>query len=353
VNNRSRPESTSPPRTTSFPWRGALVVGGALTASLALISLSLAETSTRLRWTWAIVALGLGAALIGLLLILQQRRQAMRGLDPALADGRRVYLVPALVALILLSFVVSLLPLPRPLAWLSTLLPLVLLVLAVWLGIRLLRTVPPQAYTQAQRAYQDGQLNEALSGLRALQDRQPDYYPALHLKTVIHRQQNDCQAAYKDAARLIELRPDLYYGYAELGLTLLEDGQALRADEPLRRATELAPALPEGHLNLGLARLEVEDYAGAIESLGQALRLGLTDQVAQVMARYGLLVAFRATGDQKQAAREWRRLGRLKGVLRRWRRELAGRTGSAMGRRKEQAFLAAIERAMTQSSEQS
>ena len=35
-------------------------------ATLALISLGLAETSTRLRWTWAIVALGLGAALIGL-----------------------------------------------------------------------------------------------------------------------------------------------------------------------------------------------------------------------------------------------------------------------------------------------
>jgi tetratricopeptide (TPR) repeat protein len=352
VTDRSKPESAGHPRTTSFPWRGALLVGGALIATLAWISLSTVQTSTRLRWTYSAIALGLGLALVGLLLILQQRRQAMRGLDPALADGRRVYLAPALAALILLSFVVSLLPLPRPLAWLGTLLPILLLALGVWLAVHLLRSVPPQAYSHAQRAYQEGQLNEALSGLRALQDQQPDYYPALHLQTVIHRQQNDCQAAYQDAEKLIGLRPDLYYGYAEMGLTLLEDGQPLRAGEPLRRATELAPALPEGYLNLGLARLEAEDYAGAIESLGQALRLGLTDQVAQLMARYGLLVAFRATGDQIQATREWRRLKRQRGVLRRWRRELAARAGSAMSRRKEQAFLAAIERAITRSPEQ-
>jgi tetratricopeptide (TPR) repeat protein len=345
---KGQPTKVIRPRTTAFPWRGALLVGGALIALLAWTSLRLVETNASLRWTQAAIALGLGTVLAGLLLVLQQRRQAMRGLDPALSDGRRVYLVPALVALVLLSFVISLLPLPYPLAWVSTLLPVLVLVLAIWLGYRLLRSIPPQPYVRAQRAYQDGRLNDALGELRALQAKQPDYYPALHLQTVIHRRQNDCQAAYAEAEKLIALRPDLYYGFAELGLTLLEDGQPLRACEPLSRATELAPALPEAHLNLGLARLEVEEHRGAIASLGQALRLGLDDPVARIMARYGLLVSFQALGDQEQAAREWRRLRRRRGVLRRWRRELAERPGSSKNRGKEQAFLAAIERGIAQ-----
>jgi len=348
VTDRSTPDRAIRPRTTSFPWRGALVVGGALIAILAWISLRLVETSVALRWTYAAIALGLGAALAGLLLVLKQQRQAMRGLDPALADGRRVYLVPAMVGLVLLSFVLSLVPLPYPLSWVSTLLPVSLLGLAIWLGARLVRSMPPQAFVRAQRAYLEGHLKEALAGLAALQDEQPDYYPALHLQTVIHRQQDDCQAAYKDAERLIALRPDLYYGYAEMGLTFLEDGQPLCASEPLRRATELAPALPEGYLNLGLARLEVEDHDGAIEALGQALRLGLADPMSELMARHGLMVSFQATGNRELAHREWQRLRRQRGVLGRWRRDLAGRPGSAVSRRKEQALLATIERAIAQ-----
>ena len=347
MNDRSVPEGPRSPRAMPFPWRGALIVAGAMVAILAWISLRLAESSVVLRLTYAAIALGLAMALVGLFLILRQQRQAMRGLDPALADGRRVYLVPLLIGLILLSFVVSLMPLPNPLAWASTLLPVMLMGFAVWLGIRLLRTIPPQAFTRAQRAYQQGQLQEALAGLDDLKEQQPDYYPALHLMTVIHRQHNDCQAAYKDAEKLIALRPDLYYGYAELGLTLLEDGQPERADEPLRRATELAPALPEGYLNLGLARLEAQDHGGAIESLSQALRLGLADPVARVMARHGLLVSFQATGNKEQAQREWQRLRRERGVLKRWRNDLATRPGSAASRRKEQALLAAVERDIT------
>jgi len=113
------------------------------------------------------------------------------------------------------------------------------------------------------------------------------------------------------------------------------------------------PVEPSARVNLGLARLEVEEHSGAIEALGRALRLGLTDPVAQMMARYGLLVSFRARGDTAQAVREWRRLRRQRGVLRRWRRELAQRPGSAASKRKEQALLAAIERAIARSREQS
>lgn len=347
MNDRRIPQGPRSPRAMPFPWRGALIVAGVMVTILAWISLRLVDSSVMLRLTYAAMALGLIVALVGLFLVLRQQRQAMRGLDPALADGRRVYLVPLLIGLILLSFIVSLMPLPNPLAWVGTLLPVMMMGLAVWLGIRLLRTIPPQAFVRAQRAYQQGQLQEALTGLNDLQEQQPDYYPALHLKTVIHRQQNDCQAAYKDAEKLIALRPDLYYGYAELGLTLLEDGQPQRANEPLSRATELAPALAEGHLNLGLARLEAQDHRGAIVALSQALRLGLADPVARLMAHHGLYVAFQAIGNKEQTQREWQRLRRERGILKRWRNDLAARPGSAASRRKEQALLATIERSIT------
>jgi len=334
--------------TAAFPWRGALIVVGILLAVLAWTSLRMVETTAL--WSWAQVAifLGLGCAVLGLALVLQQRQRAMRGLDPLLANGRRVYLVPGLIVLVLLSLVVSLLPLPPSLVWVSTLLPILMLGLAIWMGFRLFRSVPPQSYLAAQRAYEEGRLDDALAELNTILNKQPDYYPAIHLRAVIYRQKSQYQAAYADAERLIALRPDLYYGHAEMGLTLLEDGQSPRACESLSLAAGLAPGLAEGHLNLGLARVEAQEYHGAVQSLAQALRMGLSDSVVQVMARYGLVVSFQALGDQQQAAREWRRLRRLRGVLKGWRRELTERPGPARSHRKELAMLAAVERAIVQ-----
>lgn len=288
---------------------------------------------------------GILIALLGAALLLSQQRQASRGLDGTMHNGRG-YTIAGVVVLLGLAFVLSLVPLPFPAAWMDNVLPLICVALAFWLGMRLLRAAAPLDYQRAQRAYMEGNLDVALALLRDVEEKRPDFYGTYHLRAMVRRQRKDYVAAREAANRLVALRPDLYYGYAELGLTLLEEAKPAEAREPLRRAVDLAPELPEGQFNLGMACTEAGDFEGAILPLKRALHLGLRDAVTGLMARYHLFRALEALGRHAEAEVELQRLRRRAGVLRRWREELGDSGQPASERRQEQALISAIERAI-------
>ena len=327
-----------------LPWRQFMVLGGVLVAMMAGATLMLAPKGGWLIATRAVLALSLFSALSGVILLLLHHRQASKGLDVALSD-RRGYALAGLIASLLLAFVSSFAPIPFPATWMNNVLPLLGVVLALWLGSRLLQGAAPLDYQRAQRAYAEGDFDTALALLRGLEGSHPDFYGTYHLQATIYRQRKDYEAARRAANRLIALQPELYHGYADLGLTLLEEARPAEAREPLRRAVELAPELPEGQFNLGMAYVEAEDYEKAIAPLRRALRLGLRDEITGVMARYHLFRALEALGRHAEAEVELRRLRRCSGVLKRWRRELSEDLRPAKERRQEQALLSAIERA--------
>ena len=332
------------PRTTYVPWREALLIGGTLLTVIASTTLALAPRGNSLVATKAAIGLGVAITLAGAALRFAQRRRMSRGLDIGAAS--RALAFPSIVALLVLAFAFSLWPIPSPYAWVGAVVPPVSIVVAVWLGLSLMRGSAPPEYHQARRAHQRGEDDTALSMLQALDEKRPDHYGTHQLWAMIHRQRGEYDDAHEACQRLLALRPDLYYGYAELGLTLLAEGRPAEACDSLEQAVRISPHLAEGHFNLGMACAEAQDFDKALASLSRALRLGMRDQVAEVMARYRLVEALQALGHDDRARLELSRLRRRRGVLKDWRSELSQTQGSSAERRGDQRLIADIEGAL-------
>jgi tetratricopeptide (TPR) repeat protein len=327
--------------TAAFPWRQLLLLGGALLAMMAGVTLVIAPEGGWFALTLGVTLLGVCMALTaGVLLVIQRQRRA-RGLEHV---GRPAYLLPGMIGLLILALLASLLPLPQGYDWANTLLFLVLLGGALWLAWQMMRTAAPTEYQRAQQAYQRGEFDVALGLLDEVERQQPEYYGSYYLKALIYRQRRQFSPAREATERLLALRPDLYYGYAEQGLLLLAEGHPQEARIPLQRATEVAPELAEAYFNLGMAYAEEADHAGTVAALSRALYIGLSDGVTQLMARHYLVVALRDSGQREAAHREWLRLRRRMGTLRRWRRELSEGSLPAVERHKEEKLIAEIER---------
>jgi tetratricopeptide (TPR) repeat protein len=289
------------------------IIGGVLVASIAWMSLSIASVTWR-RWLRITTYCGLVVATFGIGMALYRRQRAMRGLGYGISPRRRV---GAVVALLLSAFVVSLWPLPFPYAWIGNVLTILCGIGAVALGLGLVQSTALD-FRKSRQAYERGEDDSALALLRSVEEKDPDFCPTYHLRAVIHRQGEHYEKALKACRNLIDRCPDLYYGHAELGMTLLRNGEASQAIAPLQRALGIAPGLPQAHFVLGMAQAQGGDTKEAIDSLSRALRMGLRNEVSQLLARYYLYRSLMEAGYEKRAQRERRRLRRQRRVLRHW-----------------------------------
>ncbi|MBM3187314.1 MAG: hypothetical protein FJZ90_01160 [Chloroflexi bacterium] len=327
-------------RTTEPYWRQILTIAGAMVALLAWMTLAILPAGPWLVAARVTIAAASACAGASLLWLLVRRQLALRG--TALGyNGAGVYTAPAMVVLLIASLAFALWPMPPGYDWLGTVGTALCMALALALGLSLARNGTPVAFRQAQYAHRQGDDHGALALLARLERERPDFYGTYQLYAHIHRKRGDYASAAAACERLIAMRPELYFGYAELGLTLLAADKPAEARRVLQKAAETAPRLPQAHFNLGMAYVQLGEQASALDALSCALRLGLRDQVAQVIARYHLMNAFVSLGYSRQARTEWRRLRRARGVLARWRSETDGATPLA-----GQRLIAEIERAI-------
>lgn len=301
------------PRTRHIPWALLMIIGGLLVASMAWMSLSIAPAAWR-RGLHIITYGSLFLALVGGGLALYRRHRAVRGLGYGPYPRRRV---GAIIGLLLLAFVISLWPLPFFHPWIDTALAILCGLGAVILGLGLVQSASLDFF-RARQAYERGEDGKALDLLRSVEEEDPDFCPAYHLRAVIHRQRGHYEKAVEACRRLVDLCPELYYGHAELGMTLLKKGEARRAIVPLERALEITPHLPQAQFALGMAQAQGDDPEGAIDALSRALRMGLRNEVRHLLARYYLYKSLMEAGYTKRARSARRRLRRYKRTLRRW-----------------------------------
>ena len=338
------------PSATYIPWHQLLIIGGAMLAFLAWATQSLSPSGVWGSIVRLLIPLGGGIFAGGVAVWITARRNRARGLRLT-RGGWEGYGRWAIAGLLLLTLLFAMWPMRPGLDWLGTVLSVLCVGGAVAVGVLLARNGTPLAFREAQRAYQRGDDRAALAALEIVERERPDYHGSLQLRALLHRQCGDHEYGRAAAERLIDLRPDLYFGHAELGLTLVAEGRAPEARPALERAVALAPGLAEAHHNLGMACAELFDHQAAVASLSHALRLGLRDEVAEVIARYRLSEAFAALGHVDRAHAEGRRLRRRRGVLRRWREELAAMPSGQSPRRpsgriREAELIATIERAI-------
>jgi predicted Zn-dependent protease len=333
----------STPRTTRVPWAPMLIIAGILMSTLAWMSVPLATEAAR-SLLHALTISGAALALIGALIGLVAHVRAARGLR--INGPGRLSLTLALVGVLIAALVLSLLPLSGVLVWVGNGLFALCLVAALWLGLRLARNGTPAQYRQGLHALRKGEEQRALSLLMDLEQERPDFAGTYSLRAAILRGRGDYAAALEQARQLVAQHPEIYHGHAEMGLTLLAEDEAKAARQALERAVAIAPNLAEGHFNLGMACAESDDPVCAIEHLARALRQGLHDDVAELLARYFLMRSFAALGLDARAQRERRRLLRRGAVLRAWQAELAERSGRAASRnqRLAQAIAQEIDR---------
>ena len=334
---------TSTPRTTRVPWAPMLIIAGVLISTLAWMSLPLATDAARSMLRGLMIS-GAALALIGAFVGLVAHVRAARGLR--INGPGRMPLTLALVGALFAAVALSLLPLSGVLAWVGNGLFALCLAVALWLGLRLARNGSPAQYRQALHALREGEEQRALSLLMDLEQERPDFAGTYILRSAILRGRGDHAAALEQARQLVAQRPELYHGHAEMGLTLLAEDKAKAARQALERAVAIAPNLAEGRFNLGMACAESGDPICAIEHLAQALRQGLHDDVAELLARYFLMLSFATLGFDARAQRERRRLRRRRAVLRAWQAELAEKPGRAASRnqRLAQAIAQEIDR---------
>src|SRR5262249_47530777 len=131
--------------------------------------------------------------------------------------------------------------------------------------------------------------------------RRPDHPDALHLLGLIAHQGNDHRRAAELMARAIELRPAAGY-YANLAEVWRALGRLDAAIECGRAALALRPDHPEALPDLGLALLEAGDAAGAVAHFRRALALR-PDLAA---AHNALADALRRRGDDDAAIEHFR-----------------------------------------------
>jgi tetratricopeptide (TPR) repeat protein len=342
--NAKEDNVTPIPRTTRIPWAPLFIIAGVLISTLAWMSLPLATGAAR-SLLYGLMISGAAVALIGAFIGLVAHMRTARGLR--INGPGRLPLTLALLGALLAAVALSILPLSGVLAWVGNGLFVLCLAAAVWLGLRLARNGSPAQYRQALHALQEGEEQRALSLLMDLEQERPDFAGTYVLRAAILRGRGDHAAALEQARQLVAQRPELYHGHAEMGLTLLAEDNPKAARQALEQAVTIAPNLAEGHFNLGMACAESGDPKCAIKHLAQALRQGLHDDVAELLARYFLIRSFAALGLDARAQRERRRLRRRRAVLRAWQAELAEKSSRAASRnqRLAQAIAQEIDRA--------
>jgi len=260
----------------------------------------------------------LALASISLYAYLQRMRSRGMTLDAAtMKRGRTLLLVAAAIAAIALTFWSP----PHRFAWLALVAQLAAVAVCVLLVVRVLqaRYRLPGAYQRGQAALREGDFDGAQ---QALDELSPDSIETLHLRAMLGRTMGDYDGARTDAEAVIALRPDLCYGYSELGQTELAGGHPARAVDALHRAIEISPYLAQGYVHLGDALRATKAWSEAADAYSHALRLGLGDEADNLIALFRLCDAYERLGDERGQRRSLRRLKRRKRQVRYWLEDL-------------------------------
>lgn len=329
----------------SMRWDILLLLSGGMIALLGGMTFALPITPT---WHFALQVVCAGGAAMALIGLALYARASMRR-SPGLTNAARRWARrgPWLILSAATAIALNLLPLSGLWRGVAGVASFLALGGALYIGWGLARQGTPNAYRMAFQAHQEGDDALALATLEEVERERPDFEEAHLLRAQILRQKGDLTASQEAAERLIALHPGLYHGYAELGLTLLEMHRVEEAIQAFQQAVALAPYFAPAYYNLGMAYREASDHTHAAEALARALRLGLSDAVTALTAHYELWRALRAGGYTEEAERERKRLRRRKGAIHLWRADLAQRERNA-ARRREEAWLAEIEKALTE-----
>ena len=126
---------------------------------------------------------------------------------------------------------------------------------------------------QGLALHRSGQLVEAHGRYQALLKLAPDHARAWHLLALIALQTNRPHDALAPLSQAVRLDPNDLAALKDYARTLSILGQREEALLVYERAIELSPQDPELHAGRGNAHFERQEFARAVDSYDEALRL--------------------------------------------------------------------------------
>lgn len=115
------------------------------------------------------------------------------------------------------------------------------------------------------------------------------------------RELSGAEAQFKKA---IDIRPDFYEAYNNLGLALSDQGRREEAVSAFKKAVELSPEAPEAYNNLGCLYKSKKDYQQAVEYFNQAI----ARQADYSLAYLNLGTAYEETEKFDLAIKSWEKV---------------------------------------------
>ena len=154
---------------------------------------------------------------------------------------------------------------------------------------------------EAQRAYEEGEIGEALSGFEAVLAHDAEQVDALVGRGVIRATTQDIDGALLDLNLAIEKAPNHLVALVNRGLTYYASEEMERAIEDFTRALEQDDTLVEAWLNRSSARAQLGELEAALGDASRAVELA----PGMARARVDRAVIRRAMGDAAGAVEDY------------------------------------------------
>ncbi|MDX1662741.1 MAG: tetratricopeptide repeat protein [Candidatus Promineifilaceae bacterium] len=160
--------------------------------------------------------------------------------------------------------------------------------------------LPPHVH-QAVRAYQRGDLEQALAlSNRAIEER-PERWEPYYLRALIYFAHSELEPAEADARRAVELKPDSDLNHLTLGQILYSQARFEEAEAAFEHAVRLRRGEGMNQFQLAAARYQQDECAQAIPRLRQAIDLGIDNPQLRLLAHYYLARCLEREGQPEEA----------------------------------------------------
>ena len=128
-----------------------------------------------------------------------------------------------------------------------------------------------QAKARAMALHREGALGAARSAYEQILTRRPRYPEILNNLGVLLLQLGDAAAASDTLSRAVAAKPALASASSNLGAALKRQGRLAEAITAYRRAIEAEPGMADAHYNLGHALVELQRLPEALAAYARAL----------------------------------------------------------------------------------
>ncbi len=132
-------------------------------------------------------------------------------------------------------------------------------------------SLPRKKLESAYKLYSNGQINEAISQIKILNEKFPNQPLLFNLIGACYKEIDQLEGAAKMFGIAVSLKPNYAEAHFNLGVVLQDLDQKKESIESYKKAIAINPNYPDAHNNLGNVYIALDRYEAGIESFEWAI----------------------------------------------------------------------------------